>query len=80
MLLAFAQQVILNHHYGFLGIDGLIGILIGLVIFVVIVAILFKIFDLLLAAVGVPAPWAQILYWVCVLIIFLAFLHFFGLY
>jgi divalent metal cation (Fe/Co/Zn/Cd) transporter len=79
-MLLLAQQVILNHHYGFLGINGLIGILIGLVIFVVIVTILFKIFNLLLAAVGVPAPWSAILYWVCVLIIFLAFLHFFGLY
>lgn len=80
-MFAFAQQVVLNHgHYGFLGIEGLVGILIGLVIFTVIVVILFKIFNLLLAALGVPPPWATILYWICVLIIFLAFLHFFGLY
>lgn len=76
-MLILAQTL---HRYGFLGIDGLVGIFIGLIIFVVIVAILFKIFNLLLAAVGVPGPWVTILYWVAVLIIFLAFLHFFGLY
>lgn len=76
-MLILAQTI---HRYGFLGIDGLVGLLIGLLVFVVVVAILFKIFNLVMAALEVPAPWGQILYWVVVLIIFLAFLHFFGLY
>jgi hypothetical protein len=76
-----AQFVVQHtHHYGFLGIDGLIGIFIGLFIFVVIVAILFKIFRLVMSGLGIPAPWPDVLYWFAVLIIFLCFLHFFGLY
>jgi len=79
-MLLLAQQVVLNHHYGFAGIEGLVGLFLGLFILVVICVILFKIFRLLMAALGVPAPWSEILYWVAVLIIFLIFLHFFGLY
>ena len=70
----------LTHHYGFLGINGLVGLFLGLFILVVICVILFKIFKLLMVALGVPGPWDQILYWIAVLIIFLIFLHFFGLY
>jgi hypothetical protein len=76
-MLLLAQQL---HHYGFLGIDGLVGVFLGLLIFAVIVAILFKLFRLVMVALGVPAPWSEILYWVAVLLIFLMFLHFFGLY
>jgi hypothetical protein len=66
--------------YGFAGINGLFGLLVGLIVFIVIVAVLFKIVKLLLPALGVGEPWATIIYWVMVLIVFLAFLHFFGLY
>jgi hypothetical protein len=79
-MLSFAQVVLTHHHYGFLGIGGLIGIFIGLFIFIVIAALLFKIFRLVLSGLGVPAPWPEVLYWLAVLLIFLMFLHFFGLY
>jgi hypothetical protein len=79
-MLSLAQVVLTHHHYGFLGIDGLIGIFVGLFIFIVIAAILFKIFRLVMSGLGVPAPWPEVLYWFAVLIIFLTFLHFFGLY
>jgi hypothetical protein len=77
MLLA---QLLQHTHYGFLGINGLVGLFIGLFILVVICVILFKIFRLLMTGLGVPSPWAEILYWLVVLLIFLVFLHFFGLY
>jgi len=76
----FMLAQLATHHYGFLGIDGLIGLFIGLFILVVVCVILFKIFRLLMVALGVPDPWSGILYWLAVLIIFLIFLHFFGLY
>jgi divalent metal cation (Fe/Co/Zn/Cd) transporter len=82
-MFALAQIVVQHtqpHQYGFLGINGLVGLFIGLFILVVICVILFKIFRLLMVALGVPAPWSEILYWFAVLIIFLIFLHFFGLY
>jgi hypothetical protein len=68
------------NRYGFAGISGLFGLLVGLIVLVVIVAILFKIMNLLLPALGVGQPWATIIYWLAVLVTFLAFLHFFGLY
>ena len=79
-MLSLAQVVLTHHHYGFLGIDGLVGLFLGLFILVVICVILFKIFRLLMVALGVPSPWSEILYWIAVLIIFLIFLHFFGIY
>jgi hypothetical protein len=69
-----------GHHYGFFGIEGVFGILIGLVIFVCIAGILWKIASLIMAKFGVDSTTAQIVYWVFMLFIFLGLLHIFGLY
>lgn len=68
------------NRYGFAGIGGLFGLLVGVIVMVVIVAILFKIAKLLLPALGVVEPWVAIIYWLMVLVVFVGFLHFFGLY
>lgn len=68
------------HHYGFFGIDGLIGLIVGLLVFVVLAAILWHLFKAVMAAVGVPAPWNEVIYWLVVLLIFLMFCHFFGFF
>jgi hypothetical protein len=66
--------------YGFFGIEGFFGLLVGLIVFIVLVSILFKIVGLLLPKLGVDPTWTQIIYWCMVAVVFLAFLHFFGLY
>lgn len=61
---------------GFFGQTGLIWALLGFLCVCVIIAILFKITKLLLPALGVTEPWGTIIYWVMVLIIFIAFLNY----
>jgi len=61
---------------GFFGQSGLLWALLGFICFCVVVAILFKIVNLALPALGVTAPWAQIIYWVMVLILFVVFLNY----
>jgi hypothetical protein len=78
MLTLLAQYA--PHHYGFFGIEGLVGIFIGLIVFIIVAAIMWKICTLLMAQVGVPASWVQILSLLFLLLILLVFLHFFGLY
>jgi hypothetical protein len=79
MLLQVRGSVGINR-YGFAGIGGLIGIFVGLIIFIVVVVILYRIFKLLLPFLGLPDPVNQAIYWFVVLLIFLGLLHFFGLY
>ena len=43
---------------------------------VIFVAICFKIFKLVMAAVGVGEPWGQIIYWVFVLLCFMMFVNY----
>jgi hypothetical protein len=78
MLNLLAQVV--GHHYGFLGIEGIFGVLVGLIIFLFIAVILYKICLLLLAELGMPAAWINILTLLFLLVILIVFLHFFGLY
>jgi hypothetical protein len=78
MLTLLAQYA--PHHYGFLGIDGFVGIFIGLIIFLIVAAILWKIATLVMAQVGVPASWVQIISLLFLFVILLVFLHLFGLY
>jgi hypothetical protein len=66
--------------YGFFGIEGVAGIIIGVIILIIFCAILFKIFALLAPKVGLDASWTQICYWLLVLLVFVLFLHLFGLY
>jgi hypothetical protein len=66
----------LSHPIGFFGQSGPLWALLGFICMCVVVAILFKILNLALPALGVTAPWAAIIYWVCVLFIFLIFVNY----
>jgi hypothetical protein len=63
-------------HIGFFGQTGAIWALLGFVCFCVIVAILFKIVFLALPALGVTEPWISIIFWVMVLVLFIAFINY----
>ena len=78
-LAAFAMQVGL-HHYGFFGIEGLAGIIIGIIIFIVVVAILWRIMEIMLPKLGLDAGWFQVIKLLLILLLFIVFLHFVGLY
>ena len=80
MLASLALQTLGVHRYGFLGIDGLFGVFIGLICLIVLVAICWKILTLVLPKLGVDATWVQVIYWVFVLCLVIAFAHFFGFY
>lgn len=67
-------------HYGFFGIDGLFGIVIGLIILIVVCVILWKIMEIVLPKLGVDGGWQQVIKLLLILVIFLAFCHFFGFY
>jgi Mg2+/Co2+ transporter CorB len=67
-------------HYGFFGIEGLAGVIIGLICLIIFCAILFKIWALLAPKLVSDASWHQIIYWLLVLLVFVLFLHLIGLY
>lgn len=66
--------------YGFFGIDGLAGVIVGTIVLIILCAILFKIWGLLAPKLGLDATWIQIVYWLLVLLVFVLFLHLFGLF
>lgn len=66
--------------YGFFGIGGIAGVIIGVIILIILCAILFKIWGLIAPKLGLDAGWIQIIYWLLVLLVFVLFLHLFGLY
>jgi hypothetical protein len=66
--------------YGFFGIGGIAGVIIGVIILIILCVILFKIWGLLAPKLGLDASWQQIVYWLLVLLVFVLFLHLFGLY
>ena len=72
-LLAMFQH---HHVIGFFGEEGPLWFFLGLMFLVAIVAISFKIFGLLLPALGVKEPWVQILYWFFVLVMVICFYNF----
>lgn len=76
--LVFLQRSI--GHYGFFGIEGFAGIIVGIIVMIILCVILFKIFGLLAPKLGLDASWTQIIYWLLVLLVVCAFLHFFGLF
>ena len=78
MLAMFGE--VLFRHYGFFGIEGFAGVIIGVIILIILCAILFKIWSLLAPKLGLDAGWQQIIYWLLVLLVFVCFLHLFGLY
>ena len=69
------------HHYGFLGIDGLVGVIIGIVVFVILAAIIYQVLNAALAIFpGITEPMKNLIRWLIILLVFVLFLHFFGLY
>jgi len=70
----------MSGRYGFFGIEGFAGIIVGLIVLIILCAILFKIFGLLAPKAGLDASWTQIIYWLLVLLVFVFFLHIVGLY
>jgi hypothetical protein len=73
MILLAALQ---HHGLGFFGQEGFPWFFLGLLFLVVVVAIMFKIFKLLLPALGVQEPWVSILYWFFVLLCVIFFYNY----
>jgi len=61
--------------YGFFAIHGFVGIIIGFIIFIVVVAIIWQIFTLLAAKAGLDQTWLQIIRLLVILLIFLLFIQ-----
>lgn len=69
-MLAFARP------YGFFGIQGLFGILIGLIVMVVVCGILWRIFTLLATKFQLDGTWVEIAKLVLTLLVFLWFISY----
>jgi hypothetical protein len=67
---------ILTRPIGFFGQTGIVWFFLGLIFIAVVIAILFKICKLLLPALGVTEPWAQIIYWILVLFCVVLFFNY----
>ena len=74
------STIMLVGRYGFLGLEGLTGIIIGVIILIFLCLILFKLTMLVATKLGADATTQQIIYWALVLLVFILFLHLFGLY
>jgi hypothetical protein len=74
------STILLVGRYGFLGLEGLTGIIIGVIILIFLCLILFKLVGLIATKLGADATTQQIIYWALVLLVFILFLHLFGLY
>ena len=74
------STILLVGRYGFLGLEGLTGIIIGVIILIFLCLILFKLVGLIATKLGADALTQQIIYWALVLLVFILFLHLFGLY
>lgn len=61
---------------GFFGQTGPLWVFLGFVCLCVVAAILFKIINLALPALGVTEPWISIIYWVFVLVLFVTFVNY----
>lgn len=69
-------STILLRPIGFFGQSGPIWAFLGFIALCVIIAILFKIFKLLLPQLGVGEPWVQIIYWLAVLLLVILFVNY----
>lgn len=56
-----------------------IPMILTIILIVIVLVILFKLLGLISSALNVPAPWAQIIYWVLVLIVVIWAFGFFGI-
>ena len=65
-----------HHGVGFFGHDGIIWAFLGFIFLVIVVAILFKIMNLILPALGVGQPWVSVIYWCAVLICVVLFMNY----
>lgn len=79
-ILMALQPYVHQYHYGFLGIDGFVGIIIGVIILIAVVGVLWKLVSAVATKFGADGNTIQIIYWSFVLLVLLLFLHFFGLY
>jgi hypothetical protein len=79
-LMTLFQRLGGSGHYGFFGIEGVAGIIVGVIVLIFLCLILFKLTFLVCAKLGADATTQQIVYWLLVLLVFVLFLHLFGLY
>jgi membrane protease YdiL (CAAX protease family) len=56
-----------------------VGTILTIVLIVIVLVILFKLLNLISSALNIPAPWAQIIYWILVLIVVIWAFGFFGI-
>jgi len=56
-----------------------ISTILTIILIVIVLIILFKLYKLIAAALHIPEPWGQILYWVLVLIVVIWAFGFFGI-
>jgi hypothetical protein len=80
LALALQRGLEAGGRYGFLGIQGFAGIIVGVIILIFLCLILFKLTGLVAAKLGADAVTQQIIFWLLVLLVFVLFLHLFGLY
>ena len=68
----------LQRTIGFFGMAGPLWFFIGLVLLIAFCAIVWRLTGALGAAVGVSAPWMQVIYWLFVLFCFVLFVNYAG--
>ena len=64
----------------FMGLHGLVGFLIGLIVFIVIAVVLWKILAIVLPKLGLGADWVTVIMLLVGLILFLIFLQVIGIW
>jgi len=79
-MLALILQTLGHGRYGFFGMEGVVGLIVGIIVLIFICVVLFKLVPLIAGKLGADASTQQIIYWLCVLLVLVLFLHFFGLY
>jgi hypothetical protein len=72
--------LLLAQHIGFFGLHGLIGFLVGLIVFIIIGVILWRILVLLLSKVPIDGTWQTIILLILALIFVLIFLQTVGIW
>lgn len=79
MLLAALLQYT-TRHYGFFGIEGLGGIIVGLIVLIVLGLLLWRIMEIVVKKVVSDTDWQQVIKLLVMVLLVLLFLHLFGLY
>jgi len=76
--MALSLLMLQRHGLGFFGMEGPMWFFLGLVLLIVFCAILWRLTGAIGAAVGVSAPWMQVIYWLFVLFCFIMFVNYAG--